>query len=210
MNNSIINTFYADAYLNLLQNYVNEYRGIYCHYYQMNKQQSSYDSTLIANGSYERVGKLSGLRFNKIYNLIIPVTEGITPILNATEQGVVVDFKTSFLLPNYGFQPSMYDFLTFVSNNNVLLPLFQIVNFSLAYLQTALTFYKCDIMGVGIPISTIDNYVVENYAVNGINNKIYPLDINNTLLQGQTLINQVTDQILTTIDSYTNIAFLNI
>jgi hypothetical protein len=65
-------------------------------------------------------------------------------------------------------------------------------------------------MGVGIPISTIDNYVVKSYAVNGINNKIYPLEVNNTLLQGQTLINQVTDQILATIDSYTNIAFLNI
>jgi len=181
-----------------------EYRGSVVTYYKLNQDESVYDKELLYGGSYERVGDLSGLRFDKIVNFYVAGSEQIVPTINANEQGVLIDYRTTIMFPAVNFKPTMYDFVRFTINNNPVGPLFQIINFQLAYMRETVDIYKCDIKGVGIPIEKIEEQVVAKYGYIDIDHRIHDFDEYLMILQALKNITDLeatieTDQITSSI-----------
>jgi len=183
MQNSILNQYYLKQYLEQVNRYKYEYRGSVVTYYRLNTDQSIMDKTLLMNGSYERIGDLSGLKYDKIVNFYVAGSEQIVPQLEGGEQGVKIDYRTTIMFPRIDFEPSFYDFLIFTVSNDITKPVFQVVNFSLAYLQDEITIYKADIKGVGIPLDLLEQQVIGTYGYTDIDHKIHPIDEYNQIIK---------------------------
>ncbi len=196
MNNSILIQYYVQQYLNQVNRYMYEYRGSVVTYYRLNQQQSIMDKTLLMGGTYERVGQLSGLRFDQIINFYVAGSEQIVPLLNAEEKGVLVDYRTTIMFPKIDFEPTMYDFLVFTIANEVVGPVFQVVNFSLSYMQNAVPIYKADIKGVGIPLNLLQKQAVNIYGYTDIDHAIHPINEYNMIINSYQIVSNLESNII--------------
>jgi len=175
VHNSILIQYYLSSYLTQVNRYKYEYRGSVVTYYQLDQENSIYDKDTLFGGSYERVGKLSGLKFKKILNFYVAGSQQVTLTLNSQDMGSLIDYRTNVMFPDI-IKPTMYDFLQFTVAGTPVGPLFQVVNFSLAFMQETVRIYNCDIIGVGIPVTEIEKQVSSVWGYTDIDHKIHPAE----------------------------------
>jgi len=75
-------------------------------YYNINTEETVWDNNKIFGGAYERIGDLSGMRWDKY--LLIPVywSEEISTVFDADEKGYVKQNETTIVFPGtYGITP---------------------------------------------------------------------------------------------------------
>lgn len=81
-------------------------------YYFLNQIETVWDNENMMDGPYERIGELSGVKYNKIYYLPIFLSDEISTNFDANELGVTKENMTSFVIPStYNFTPHPGDFV---------------------------------------------------------------------------------------------------
>ena len=100
-------------------------------YYHIDVSETVWDDEQLFGGAYEKVGSLSGIRWNKF--LLIPVyfSDEITTSFDASEIGYTKEGQTSFVIPStYGFTPLPNDKFkldqTFLRPKNDVYPVYSI------------------------------------------------------------------------------------
>lgn len=75
-------------------------------YYHIDTTDTVWDDENLMGGSYDKIGSLSGVRFNKILLLPVYYSEEMTTTYDAQDIGYIKDGDTSFVIPStYGFIP---------------------------------------------------------------------------------------------------------
>ncbi len=81
-------------------------------YWQINKEKTVWDKDIMQGGSYERIGNLSGMKYNRFLLLPIYFPDEINTSFNGSELGLVKDQETSIVIPSsYGITPYAGDIL---------------------------------------------------------------------------------------------------
>ena len=138
---------YIHEYQALLYDYYSKHAiAFLTTYYNLDCDETVWDDVDIMGGSYENVGELSGVRWNKY--LLLPVfwIEEVSTSFEATELGYVKEGATTFVIPSsYGIQPYPRDFIkfeqSFLRPTNDIYPLFRIEGIEKSA-NTDLTFWK--------------------------------------------------------------------
>jgi hypothetical protein len=75
-------------------------------YYNLDSESTVWDDTDLFNGSYERIGELSGIKWNKILLLPVFFIDEITTVFDGKETGYLKDGETTIVIPSsYGITP---------------------------------------------------------------------------------------------------------
>lgn len=174
--------YYIDEYLNLIYNYYSKDAVAYIvNYYNLSQQDSTWDNEDVFAGSYERLGDLSGIKFNKINSLPIFFIEEITTAFEATENGYTKDNVSSVVIPHsYGFIPYPGDFVkleqSFMRPNNNIYPIFIVKGVEISS-NTDKRFYKLKIeVEQSRTTDDLDNQVNNNYTFFEYTKNIYTND----------------------------------
>ena len=83
-------------------------------YYNIDKNITVWDDTDLLGGSYEKLGDLSGIKWNKY--LLIPVyfIDEVSTAFDASETGLIKENETSIVIPDiYGITPYANDLVKF-------------------------------------------------------------------------------------------------
>ncbi len=81
-------------------------------YYNINKETTVWDNDIIFSGSYEKIGNLSGIKWNKYLLLPIFFLGDIDTMFDAQETGYIVDQTFEFVIPgSYGIIPYQNDLI---------------------------------------------------------------------------------------------------
>lgn len=110
-------------------------------YYHLNKEETVWDDVDLFGGYYEKIGDLTGVKWDKILLLPVFFIEEISTLFDATaEKGQIKQNETSFIIPSeYGFTPYPND----------------LVKFEQSYLQTDVDDYPIfSVTGVEIASNT--------------------------------------------------------
>jgi hypothetical protein len=169
---------YPKDYLEFVHKYYVDSGVAYlCNYYSIDLPNSVYDSDELAGGSYELIGELSGMKWNKISLMPLYFTEQITVPFTADERGFgKFDQSGSFVLPpSFELTPSVHDFVAFERpelDEKEPTHLYEIVNFEKST-NTEKAFWK-----VGLKVSqyiqtNIDTQINNQYTFVEHEKKIY-------------------------------------
>jgi len=121
---------YIHEFQSLVQNYYSKLGIAYLTtYYNINVDQTVWDNDKIYGGAYEKIGTLSGIKWNKY--LLIPVywSEEITTVFDANEKGYVKHNEVSIVIPStYNLIPYANDIIKleqeYLRPNNDIYPIF--------------------------------------------------------------------------------------
>jgi hypothetical protein len=176
---------YPADYLNLVYRYYAAHGIAYiCTYYHLDIPNSTLDKEVLDAGSYETIGDLSGLVWEKIAMLPIYNTDQIQPAFLADERGFGKHEQTTMLnFPTlYGIQPTAKDFIHFEElplNNgntpNVESPMYQVVNFEKAT-NTFFSFWKVAAKVSFYTKPQVEANVREVFAFVDYEKQIYQID----------------------------------
>lgn len=155
-----------------------------CTYYHLDIPNSDLDKTELEAGSYEIIGDLSGLKWEKITLLPIYNTESIQPSFMADERGVgKFDQTTSFDVPStYGITPTFTDFVLFdeiilndggVSTDTS--PIYRVSNIEKAT-NTQISFWKMTLNISQFTKTQLDSQTRETYSFVDYEKQIYQID----------------------------------
>jgi len=185
---------YTHDYLQLVYRYYAEAGISYiCTYYNLNIPDSVTDLTILDGGSYERVGELSGLLWNKILLLPIYNTETVQNTFVADERGMgKFDQITSFNFPTvYGMKPRIHDFVYFEElhledeHNKIYklksitdeyktsaIPVYEVSHFEKAT-NTDITFWKVNLKISQFTATNIDKQLSGHFIFYDLQKRIY-------------------------------------
>ena len=176
---------YPADYLNLVYRYYASHGIAYiCTYYHLDIPNSTLDKEVLDAGSYETIGNLSGLCWEKITLLPIYNTEQIQPAFSADERGFGKHEQvTSLNFPTlYNIQPTARDFIHFeelpLNQGNLPsteAPLYQVINFEKAT-NTFFSFWKVNAKVSWYTKSQIEANVREVFAFVDYEKQIYQID----------------------------------
>ena len=98
---------YIHEYQNLVYNfYSKDAVAFLTTYYNLNKETTVWDDEKLMGGSYEDIGTLTGMRFNKILLMPVYFIEEINTTFDGQEIGYVKEGETSIVFPSsYGIIP---------------------------------------------------------------------------------------------------------
>lgn len=83
-------------------------------YYRINSGTTIWDDENLMGGSYDKVGALSGMKYDKILLLPVYYSDEMAITYNAQEIGYIKDGDTTFVIPSsYGFVPLVGDKVKF-------------------------------------------------------------------------------------------------
>lgn len=106
---------YIHEYQNLVYDYYSKHAVAFlCTYWNLDKEDTVWDNVQLLGGAYERIGDLTGIKFNKYLLLPVYFTEEVTTAFDGTETGLQKDQETSIVFPStYGITPYAGDFIKF-------------------------------------------------------------------------------------------------
>jgi len=108
---------YLEEYIRLTHDvYSKAHPAVFCDYYSLDQVNSIYDENYIS--SYQDIGDLSGLRWNKVSLYPVFFGEGSPPALNASEKGTTREdaIRPTVVVPNTGYiEPKILDYLVFTN-----------------------------------------------------------------------------------------------
>jgi len=154
-----------------------------CTYYHLDIDNSIIDKTVLDSGSYERLGDLSGLVWEKITLLPIYNTEQVQVAFTADERGFgKFDQTTTLNFPSiYGFTPTAKDFIIFdetiinKDNEPSNVPMYQVVNKEKAT-NSWLTFWKINLQIKSERKDDLELQVRDVYSFVDYEKQIYHID----------------------------------
>ena len=86
-------------------------------YFHINTGTTIWDNEFLFAGSYENLGPLSGLKWDRILLLPVYFIEEMSTIFDAQETGYIKEGETSFVIPSsYGFTPLTDDIIKLESS----------------------------------------------------------------------------------------------
>jgi len=86
-------------------------------YYHLDLDQTIWDSTKLTGGYYEKIGELSGVRWNKILLLPVFFIESLSGSLTGEDIGMTTEKETSIVIPStYNFIPYPNDIIKLDQN----------------------------------------------------------------------------------------------
>lgn len=183
---------YTDEYLDLMLNKYGIMRPNYfCTYYKFDYNASILDDRKhIDSGTYHLADDMSGRKWKKIQLMPVWLVENHGPITpTMREDGVLTDFRTSIVIPDYmGVRPTPKDFVYLYNNvsnkPSEQEPLFQVVSRSES-LMGKRKFYKIDMKNNYRKVYQLDN--VEHISTQWIYvnhfRKIFSLDVGKRLME---------------------------
>jgi len=161
---------YIHEYQNLIYDYYSKHAiAFIVTYYNLNKDVTVWDDDTVFSGSYERIGDMTGIRFNKILTLPVFYIEEINTIFDAREEGYLKDGETSFVIPSsYDFVPYPGDFIKLEQSvlrpNNDIYPVFIVTGVEKS-VNTDKTFWKLKAkVRESLTTTQLDNQVENLYA----------------------------------------------
>lgn len=180
---------YMNEYHNLIYDYYGkEYPAYPCIYYRLDYKYSVKDTDLLDAGSYELVGNLSGLRWNKIYMLPIMFTDTIQNIASTfDEYGKRDELTTSFVIPaSYDMQPLYNDMVIFPMNlrsgEEAQYPSFIVVGIEKA-INSNNSSWKISVKNYHVTETDMDKQINGSYIFIDYFKNIYPENIGQDMLQ---------------------------
>jgi len=176
-----------------LYDYIQEYRRLIydtysknsiaylCTYFNLNKESTVWDNTDLMNGSYERIGALSGMKWNKI--LILPVffVDEINTVFDGKETGYLKDNETSITIPSsYGITPYPGDIIKFeqsyLQSSNDTYPLYIVQGLEISA-NTEKRFWKLKLsVFQSFAITDLENQTENIYSFFDYDKKIHTLN----------------------------------
>lgn len=106
---------YIHEYQQLVYDYYSKDAVAYlCTYYNIDANNTIWDDDNLFGGSYEKIGELSGIRWNKILLLPVFFIEETSTQWEGTEHGLHKDNETSIVIPStYNITPYTNDIIKF-------------------------------------------------------------------------------------------------
>jgi len=81
-------------------------------YYHVDQNETVWDNENLMGGAYEKIGSLSGIKWNKILLLPIYFIEDINTSFDGTETGLIKENESSIVIPSsYGYIPLTNDII---------------------------------------------------------------------------------------------------
>lgn len=149
-------------------------------YYHLDLSNSVCDKTILAGGSYQRFGELSGRRWKKINMLPVYNIEQVQLALTSDESGNNFNSNTSFFLPTiYQIQPHVHDFMIYEQIKErddpytAYTPMYEVNNVEKTS-QAKLTFWKVQLEVSGNIKDQIEKQLSGNYTFVEYEKQIYP------------------------------------
>lgn len=150
-------------------------------YYNIDKNNTIWDNVNLTDGSYERVGELTGMKFNKY--LLLPVffiTEVNTPY-DGSEYGFIKAGESELVIPHlYGIEPYEGDIIKmeqdFLRQTNDIYPLFMVTGKETST-NADKTFYKLKIEKFQSKTTEqVDKQVTDIFVFFDYTKKIYTIN----------------------------------
>lgn len=86
-------------------------------YYHLDLNETIWDSTKLTGGYYEKIGELSGVKWNKVLLLPVFFIENLSGELTGEDIGMVTERETSIVIPStYNFKPYPNDIIKLDQN----------------------------------------------------------------------------------------------
>jgi hypothetical protein len=155
-------------------------------YYNLDSESTVWDDTDLFNGSYERIGELSGIKWNKILLLPVFFIDEITTVFDGKETGYLKDGETTIVIPSsYGITPYPGDLIkldqTFLRETDDTYPIYIVKGVEISS-NTDKRFWKLTI-GVYHSAKTTDlvEQVDEIFSFVDYDKKIHTIDDANFL-----------------------------
>jgi len=151
-------------------------------YYHLNKEETVWDTTDLFGGYYEKIGDLTGVKWDKILLLPIFFIEDVMTAFDAnTESGQIKINETSIVIPSeYGFTPYPNDLLKFEQSYlrpiNDSYPIFSVTGVEVGP-NTDRRFWKLKIeTEQSRTLEEVDAQVADVYSFFDYDKKIHPLN----------------------------------
>jgi hypothetical protein len=165
-------------------------------YYHIDIDETVWDDSQLFSGAYEKVGALSGVRWNKF--LLVPVyfSEEMTTAFDGSELGYTKEGQTSFVIPSsYGFTPLPNDKFkldqTFLRPTNDVYPVYTVTGIEKSVNADRL-FWRLKVqVEQSITTDQLDAQVNDRYIFFDYTKKIYTIPdaeyMTNLLIKNSTL-----------------------
>ena len=181
-----------------LYSYIHEYQSLVydyysrvgvaflINYYNLDTEDTIWDDEDLMGGYYERLGKLSGIKYNKYLLLPVYFIEEITTSFDGRDEGLVKEQETSFVIPSvYGITPYVGDIVkleqSYMRPENNVYPLF-IVTGAEIHPNTDRRFWKLKIKVYHSDSQhDVEDQVSETFVFFDYDKKIHTLDDATTL-----------------------------
>ena len=174
--------WYIHDYQNLLYKFYSKHAiAFLTTYWNLDKVNTVWDNENMLDGAYERVGELSGIKYNKY--LLIPVffiTE-VSTAYDGSEIGFIKEGNCELVIPSsYGIFPYEGDIVKmeqdYLRPTNDIYPTF-VVSGREKTVNTDITFHKLKVeLFQSKTTETVDRQVTEIFTFLDYTKKIYPLD----------------------------------
>lgn len=172
---------YVEEFTNLIYNIYSKHAIAYLvTYYNINKDATVWDDVNLLGGSYEKIGDLTGLKWDKY--LLIPVyyTEEISTAFSGDEVGYIKEGETNIVIPSsYGIQPYPSDIIkfeqSFLKTTDDVLPIYSVTGVEKS-VNTTLTFWRLKVMVEQTrTITEVDLQVENTYTFFEYDKKIHSI-----------------------------------
>jgi len=182
-------------------------------YYNIDKEATVWDNVNLIDGAYERVGELTGIKFNKY--LVLPVffiTE-VTTAYDGNEIGLIKEGNCELVIPDlYGIEPYEGDVVKMESDylrpNNDVYPTFMVTGKETSTNMDK-TFYKLKVEKFQSKTTDeVDKQVNELLVFFDYTKKIYPLKEASFLARMLVKNHELKDQITNLFDYNSGLYFI--
>ena len=99
--------FYIHEYQQLVYDYYSKHGVAFLtSYYNINTEETVWDNENLMGGSYEEIGELSGMKFDKILLLPVYFIDEISTVFDGQDIGYMKEGETNIVIPSsYGITP---------------------------------------------------------------------------------------------------------
>ncbi len=175
---------------NRLYHYIHEYQRLvydyYAHsavaflttYWNINKDTTIWDDEQLFGGAYERLGTLSGVKWNKYLLLPVYFSEEITSAFEGTETGLIKEQESSIVIPSvYGITPYGGDIIkleqSYLQSTNDTYPIYSVTGVE-AHPNTDKRFWKLKLkVEQSESIGSVNEQTENTYAFYDYDKKIH-------------------------------------
>jgi len=150
-------------------------------YYHIDSEETIWEDENVFAGSYDRVGDLSGVRWNKILLLPVYYIEDISTVFDGQEIGYVKEGETRFVIPStYNFTPLPNDKIkleqAYLRSVNDTYPVFNVSGVEKS-VNADRTFWKLKVeVEQSVTERDLDAQVLDTYAFFEYDKKIHTLE----------------------------------
>lgn len=150
-------------------------------YYNINKTETVWEDEKLFGGAYERIGDLSGIKFDKYLLLPVYFPDEVSTSFDGQEIGMIKMNQSTITIPSsYGLTPYPGDLLkfdqTFLRSNDNTYPVFVVGGIEI-HPNTDYRFWKLKIETFqSVTTTQIDAQVADNYVFFDYDKKIHTVE----------------------------------